>query len=154
MTEESILDSFNREVQAEHALISHRMSWYAGSQSFLFTAFAIAGGTNDWKWFFLLGMPALGITLSELARRSIWAAISVQSDLLAAQKSLIEKMETDRKDKEEELRILREYKKTTCCGRPSKYKYHDRAMWAPKIIPLVFMVTWLLGLLYAIFAKL
>jgi hypothetical protein len=88
VTEETVLEAYHREIQAEHALISHRMSWYAASQSFLFTAFAIAGGANDWKWFFMLGMPALGIALSELARRSIWAAISVQTDLIAAQKTV------------------------------------------------------------------
>jgi hypothetical protein len=129
------------------------MSWYAASQSFLFTAFAIAGGENDLKWFFVLGMPALGIALSELARRSIWAAISVQTDLIAAQKVLIEKMEVDRNDKPEELRVFREYMKTTCCGRPTKYKHHDRAMWPPKVIPLVFMITWAVGVLYALIAR-
>jgi hypothetical protein len=150
VTNEDVLKSFGAEVQAEHALIAHRMTWYATSQSFLFTAFAISGNQNDLKYFFLVGMPALGIVLSEFARRAIWAAIFVQNDLINEQHGLMSSMRELLKNQPDELRVFEAFAKTTCCGRKTKYRLHDRAMSAPKAIPIVFMIAWAVGLVYGL----
>lgn len=146
MTEENVLDAFGQEIQAEHTLISHRMSWYATSQSFLFSAFAIVGGNgNAWTGFLLFGLPVLGLILSVLARRGIGAAITVQNDLIGEQENLVKKLESDWKEQPEKLAILALRAKMTCYGRRSRYELHYSAMKTTKAIPVVFMLAWVIA---------
>jgi hypothetical protein len=92
MNEYDVLKAYSSEIQAEHVLISHRMSWYATSQAFLFAAYAAGGRGNDLKWVLLIGMPVVGICLSILAFKSIMAAITVQNDLIDNQTQFIASM--------------------------------------------------------------
>jgi hypothetical protein len=48
-----------------------------------------------------------------------------------------------------ELEILKQYKMTTCYGRPAGIVAHDRAMRVPKLLPFVFMIAWAGAVVYA-----
>ena len=143
MTDYDVLESMGREIQAEHTLIAHRLNWNFTSQSFLFTAYAIAGGDNDWRGFFQVVMPFLGIVLSGLALMAVCAALWVQDDLIGDQTRLIEKMrgrfvaanDTESADR------LDDYAKTTCHGRRSGDRFHKLAMTPPFLVPVVFILA-------------
>ena len=145
MTDDNILDAFGREIQAEHTLISHRLNWYVTSQSFLFTAYAIAGGVNEWRTFFQYGMPLVGVALSVLALMAIWSALEVQRDLIKVQKDFIDRLRRQLHGKKEKAAAdqLDEYAKTTCSGRNSGARFHELAMRPPWIVPVVFILAWL-----------
>ena len=77
------------EIHWEHTLISHRMSWYVASQSFLLTAFAIAMGPQNIlretaKWL----MPLLGVTVSVVTWLAIVAAGVSMHNLRKRQREL------------------------------------------------------------------
>jgi hypothetical protein len=136
-----VLEAYGREIQAEHTLLSHRMTWYVTSQSFLFSAYAVSGSHgNAWGSVFMIGIPVLGILLSELARRSIWAAIEAQYDLIRNQKALLGTPGLELSAKERA--VLKLLAKTTCEGRESKYSFHDAAMLPPLLIPILLMLSW------------
>lgn len=94
MTDYELLQTMRSEIQAEHTLLSHRMSWYATSQSFLMSAYAIAWGIDHaraWDSFFRHGMPAVGILLSICAWLGIFAAVRVQAHVINSQTDLLAK---------------------------------------------------------------
>jgi hypothetical protein len=132
-SKKDVLDAYCREIQAEHTLISHRMSWFSTSQSFLFTAFAISGSpNNEWNHLLSFLMPILGIVLTELARRSIWAAIIVQDDLINEQKVLIESLEKECRDSAQS-EVLGLWFKTMCYRRRTNVEFHNVATDFPHI---------------------
>jgi hypothetical protein len=150
-----LLSSIRAEIHAEHTLISHRISWYIITQSFLMTAYAIAGGSNQWQQYFQFAMPVIGILLSELARWAIWAGSEVQNDLLNIESDLIIEMEEAAKlgkNTIQEMRTIDYYKRTTVYGRPTADWTDARAKKLPRMIPLLFIVAWI-GALFCSFLR-
>jgi len=137
-----VLEAYGREIQAEHTLMSQRMTWYVTSQSFLFSAYAISGSDrNSWVNIFMIGIPVLGMLLSEFARISLWAAINVQYELIKSQNQFITE-QRGRLSCAKERYLLDVYTKTTCNGWESKHSFHDTAMLPPLLIPILLMLTW------------
>jgi hypothetical protein len=137
-----VLEAYGREIQAEHTLMSQRMTWYVTSQSFLFSAYAISGSnSNSWGNIFMFGIPVLGMLLSEFARMSLWAAIEVQYGLIERQNKLITEQRPRLSCAKDQF-LLDLHSKTTCNGRETKHTFHDTAMLPPLLIPILLMLTW------------
>lgn len=150
MNYDNVLIAIREEIQAEHSLISQRLSWYVGSQSFLLTAYAIAWNKDhEWRMFFQQGMPILGALLSILAFIGVRSAIRVQKDLIAQQTDLLARLIKAQPDDADDKKILEEYRKTTCSGRPTAQRFHKLAMIAPWAVPLLFLLVWI----FAYFGK-
>ncbi|MGL4421415.1 MAG: hypothetical protein ACRCZF_12165 [Gemmataceae bacterium] len=149
ISDKDVLDAIGNEIQAEHTLISHRLAWYIASVSFLMGAYAIAlGKGHTWPAFFALAVPVLGLVLSALACFGLWAAVWVQWDLLQLKAKVIQDVQTrlTRNGCKEDLARFDAYARTFCGNRPSGHLTHWIAMLAPLLLPVVFLVTWLLGL--------
>src|SRR5262245_55792974 len=83
------LTLLREEIHFEHQLISNRMNWYLTSQSFLMTAFAIAGGRDHpYGWLTAL-LPSIGIAISFLIFIGVLAAAVVVQILRARERELI-----------------------------------------------------------------
>lgn len=147
MDYEDVLTTIREEIQAEHSLISQRLSWYVGAQSFLLTAYAIAWNQHhEWRPFFQHGMPILGALLSVMALIGVWCALEVQKDLIKHQEELLKTLRTSLKLKDPEAeKVLAEYDKTTCSGRHSGKRFHDLAMTPPWVVPILFLVVWVVA---------
>ena len=150
MDDYQILQAMRSEIQSEHTLLSHRMTWYVTSQSFLMTAYAIAWGKGHeiaWKAFFQNGIPLLGVLLSIGAWLGIFSAVWVQAHVIESQTALLEKMRKRFEDANDAqaLATLNDYSGTTCAGRPSKTRFHWLAMMPPCMIPAVFLLTWIVA---------
>ena len=94
LTYTEILKTVRDELQAEHTLISNRISWYVTSQSFLMAAFAVSLSTtfsNDSSqlYFFHNAIPFLGIIISVLIWLGVVAAASAQSKLQEIQEFIV-----------------------------------------------------------------
>ena len=94
LTYTEILKTMRDELQAEHTLISNRISWYVTSQSFLMAAFAVSLSTtfsNDSSqlYFFHNAIPFLGIIISVLIWLGVVAAASAQSKLQEIQEFIV-----------------------------------------------------------------
>ncbi len=150
MDEYELLQTMRAEIQAEHTLLSNRMAWYATSQSFLMTTYAIAWGQDHniaWNTFFRHGIPPLGIALSICASLGIFAAVQVQAQIIKSQTKLLTIM-AERfavaKDAGAQEK-LEYYSGTTCAGRPSKTSSHWKAMIPQCLVPVIFLVTWVVA---------
>lgn len=88
------LDILHREIHHEHGLISNRMNWYAASQVFLMSAFAVAGSNmHHFPWLAKWFLPPLGIVLSLTILPSIIAALLSMWRLRKEEFMLISKSE-------------------------------------------------------------
>ena len=144
MNDFNVLDTIRNEIQAEHALISHRMTWLVTSQSFLMTAFAISGGVGNQLFPFLnFWIPLVGIMLSALAFLGIAAAIWVQGDLIATQTETIKSVREQLRDDPTAVARLDSYAKTTASGRKTGNNFHWLAILPPLLIPIIFFVVWI-----------
>ncbi len=145
MNDFHVLEAIRSEIQAEHNLISHRLTWYTTAQSFLLTAYAVALAENhSWPIFFVHALPILGILLSILAEIGVVCAISVQYTDIKLQTDTLAASEQEaaaRGDKEFE-RLLLAYRSITCAGRPTGKLPHWLAMLGPLTIPLLFFFAW------------
>jgi hypothetical protein len=159
-TDFNILENFRNEIQTEHTLISHRMSWYVTSQSFLVAAYAISFNQgHEGFHFFSLALPILGGILSIGAGLSIFSAIWVQNDVINEQTKYINVLKENYRNKEncenkencknKDLARLEWYEKVTCSQRPTGKLFHWVAMIIPQAIPLLITFGWILAWFYA-----
>lgn len=149
VTYDDVLKTIRDEIQAEHTLISHRLTWFVGFQSVLFTAYAIAWGKDhQFVAFFQFAMPALGVLFSGLAAVGAQAAFEVQDDLLDEQGKLVSVMVAAAiTDKPDEVPVLEAYRRTICCGRKSEFLTHRSVQRAIKAMPIAVFLTWVIGFL-------
>lgn len=149
MDDFNVLDTIRSEIQAEHTLVSHRLTWYVTSQSFLMTAYAVSWNhEHELRVFFKYVIPSVGVLLSILVWIGVHYALVVQRDVIDLQKEVLARMRNslqDSKDESEKERI-QEYTKITGEGRPTKMKSHKRATLPPRLIPVLFFLTWILAL--------
>ena len=139
-----MLDTIRNEIQAEHTLISHRMTWLVTSQSFLMTAFAIAGGPGNRLFPFVYdSIPIVGIMLSTLAFFAIVAAIWVQGDLIATQAKTLARTRQRLVNDPDALARLDDYVRTTASGRKTGNTFHWLAIIPPLLVPVIFVVVWI-----------
>jgi hypothetical protein len=133
-----ILDLVHQEIHCEHSLISHRMTWYVTSQSFLMASFTIAASnsgnctatTTSLLWLTKF-IPVLGGLTSMVTAVSLYAAIASMHQL---------------KDKENEiLKGLDEYIPfAKIRGNADSFNsIHFWGMLPPKLFPIVFLFTWI-----------
>ena len=127
MNNKDIFEYIHTEIHREHDLISNRMSWYATSQSFLLTAFAITGSQNhNYQWLGEYLLPLLGISTTIVIIVAIMAAISSMCSLRRNEKQLLET---------EELAKLNSLQNKLP---------HIYGIMAPIAIPLLFLFAWLI----------
>ena len=155
MNDWDILETIRSEIHAEHNFLSHRMAWYAASQSFLMTAYAIAWGTDhakSWELFFQHGIPVLGALLSIGTWLGIFSAVRVQKNVIGEQADFIEDMRKRFEGAKDAAAINRldRYQKFTCSGREGGSAYHWMAMVPPCVIPFIFVSTWFIAWLISI----
>jgi hypothetical protein len=105
------------------------MSWYVASQSFLFSAFAVACnvGQHFWwlrRWF----IPSVGIGVSLLIGASIYAG------LLAMR--ILRKAETELRHALPDLNRIS----------PMPQWLHILGMAAPALLPIAFIISWIVVL--------
>ena len=62
------------EIHFEHTQLSQRMGWYASTQTFMFTAYALSAN-GDFKAIPKISLPILGIVFSILAWIAIFMAV-------------------------------------------------------------------------------
>ncbi len=95
MDDFGILEIIRSEVQAEHSLISHRMTWYVTSQSFLMTAYAVSWGNGHlWPDFFHYAIPILGSLISFFTFVAVGCAVWAQWNVIKLQKTVLAGMKT------------------------------------------------------------
>ena len=116
------------EIFREHQLISNRLTWYVTSQSFLMTVYAIVLGKDNQGAFMARWLiPSLGLLISVSILFSIYAALRAMADT---------------KDRITPLAQEPEFKDLPVCG--EKPWVHFLGMLPPRVIPVLFLVTWLL----------
>ncbi len=125
------LTLLREEIHFEHQLISNRMNWYLTSQSFLMTAFAIAGGAgHPYGWLTSL-LPSIGIAISFLIFIGVLAAAVVVQILRARERALIAEAK--------ELENVPNRKLPTWT--------HVFGMAGPLVLPVIFVLAWCVCLL-------
>ena len=136
---DNVLDTIRNEIHAERTLIAQRLTWYVASQSFLMTAYAIAGGEHhQWRAFFQYAMPPIGAMLSIMALIGVWSALEMQQDRIRQQTELLGEMRKGLSAKDPDAeKVLAEYQKTT--ERHSGDRFHKLAM----TLPVMFLVAWI-----------
>ena len=134
------LDIYMNEFHREHNLINNRMTWYVTSQSFLAIAVAGAGQANHSLVWLVSVIPIVGLAVSGFTYASILAALSVQETLRKKKDELIDSFFAQNDHTEEQKAIAIEPWGIRGGG-VQKY-----GMYAPKFIPIVMMVFWILVL--------
>ena len=172
LTDYNVLETIRNEIQAEHSLVSHRMTWYVTSQAFLMTAYAVSFGQGQTgRGFFQFSIPLLGLLLSILAFFAVYSAVRVQRgviklqtkmllgmikelNLLAGKPDTVSDEEIDFAPSKEDtpaMKRLKIYARTTCLARDTKSRYHRLAMFMPPSIPVIFFINWVVALYFSIF---
>jgi hypothetical protein len=140
LTYADVLKTIRDEIQAEHSLISNRMSWFVMSQSFLMTAYAVSWGQgHTWPIFFHIMLPTLGATLSLIIGQSVSAALGSQSALLKLQAETLNNLENTALD------IISIYRQTTCEGKKGGDDFHKKGSRPPRTLPWLFFLIWLIA---------
>lgn len=141
-----IFEIVDREIHYEHNLISHRMTWYVTSQSFLMAAFAVSGGNgHQFVWLAKPLIPILGIVTSLIIWFSLIAAIEAMRRLkvykneIFRQDEYLQKLDPFnlrfRKEKENWLKFMLRVGWIHCIG-----------LSPPIVIPLIFLIAWIIAL--------
>jgi hypothetical protein len=126
---------FRGEIKHEHALLMGRVTWYITCQSFLLTVYAISySNCRGHNWFSNLFLPLFSILVTFLALNMITGATLT-------------------------IRMWSEMRKHLIIANPSlnsviitRWRHpairndaiHDRSLWFPRFIPILFMVAWIL----------
>jgi hypothetical protein len=127
----------HREIHYEHSLISSRMTWYVTSQSFLMTAFAVAGSQGHrFAWLAQWFIPVLGLATSTIIAPSVWAAIGAMQQLRGESTKLLNETGLNR------IPFGRIHEQ-------NKW-FHSLGMLPAKIIPALFAVSWIVALTMAL----
>ena len=117
----------HREFHYAQGLLSSRMSWYGASQGLLMIALAAAGAPNhSLPWLAKLVVPALGLALSLIVLLSAHAATRAMGLL-----------------RDELARLFEEHPhlERSPFGIRSP-DIHRHGMFAPRWVPLVFVLAW------------
>jgi hypothetical protein len=117
----------HRELQYEHGLLSSRMAWYGASQSLLMIALAAAGAQNHtMPWLAKLLLPTLGLSVSLVVLFAAHAATRALGVL-----------------REELLRLFDAHPHLERAPFGIRSPDLDRhGLFAPRWIPLVFVLAW------------
>ena len=129
----------DQEVHREHSLISHRMTWYVTSQSFLMAAFAVSSSQNhSFKWLSTLFLPILGILTSLITLGSLIAALVAMSEFKEQKKHIL--------DISLQLQRITPFKDRFLLGK--RRWIHVLGMTPPVLIPMIFLFSWMIILLF------
>ena len=145
LTAFNVIETVRNEIQAEHNLISHRLTWFVTSQSFLMAAYAVSlNGNHDGADFFRHAVPWLSVVLSILAGISVSCAIDAQWGVIKQQHRILKRMraELEAEGVAADLTLLDDYAAVTCSARSGGYRIHWLAMIPPLITPAVFAALW------------
>lgn len=142
LNSKELLDLIRKEIQAEHNLIANRMTWYVSSQAFLMAAFTITGN-NDYNYTWLAKLiPLLGLLNSLIIWLSLQAAVEAMSNCKKFQNYVF--------NEDDNLTNLKEFKRIflepPMSDKSGNYKakwIHPFGLLPPKLIPLLFLTTWL-----------
>ena len=109
---------FKRNIQAEHRLITSRVTWYVTSQALLLTAYATSWNAGFvWPGFFHQVLPIAAIVLSVLILGSIYAATWAQDVYLREQPSLVSRIKAELTLERPEQLALEAYARTMVANR-------------------------------------
>ena len=148
MNDVDVLDAIRDEIQAEHSLISHRMTWLVTSQSFLMTAYAVSWNLGYQRpVFFHNGIPLLGFSISLFASIALICAVVAQWHMIEQQTNFITEMIKKFENSGDAALKTRvsDYKQITCKGRKTRDVTHWLAMMPPVFVPILFLVTWIVA---------
>jgi hypothetical protein len=143
-----LFEMVDREIHYEHNLISHRMTWYVTSQSFLMAAFAVSGGYNHrFVWLAKPLIPILGVVTSLIIWFSLIAAIEAMRRLKVYKNEIFRQDNYLQNLNPFNLRFRKEKEKENW------FKFMIRVGWIhyiglspPVVIPLIFLIAWIIAL--------
>jgi hypothetical protein len=126
---------FRGEIKHEYALLTGRVTWYITCQSFLLTVYAISyANCRGHNWFSNIFLPLFSFFVSLLALNMIQGAITtilmwsdMRKHLITANPRLNSVIITRWRHPENNYDAI-----------------HARSLWFPKLIPMLFMVAWIL----------
>ncbi len=134
-------EQIQKEIQAEHLLISQRLAWLSAVEAFLFAgSIAILRKeiALDLSWVSLPGM-----LLALFGSFGVTVAIRVQNASILKQKELIDFVENQFTDDSlPEKNLWEFFFSLSCYRRPSGYKTHFVAMLPPLFLPWLIMYLW------------
>lgn len=143
LTSKELLSIIQSEYQVENNLISHRMSWYVASQSFLMASFAVSGGAkHSFPWLTTL-IPALGIVTSIITFFALLAAIGAIRNIYDYRESVLSRDST--------LQKIEIFTKRHRLKRDTTWlKFWFRIGWIdtlgllpPVLTPVIFFAAWI-----------
>jgi hypothetical protein len=144
------LRSLREDIQAEHALITSRVTWYVTSQAFLLTAYATSWNAGFvWPSFFHQVLPIAAIVLSFLILASIYAATWAQDVYLREQAALVSRIKAELVLERPEQVALDAYARTMVANRTSAdgqvigTRIHALVRVTPLVLPIGFSALWL-----------
>ena len=133
------LNFFRDEIKHEFGLLGQRLAWYVTCQSFLITSFAISINKSSSLTWFSYVIIAIGICASILIGPAIWGAhrtIKMYGD---------KKRDLLKNDELIDFRIPRD-------AFPfADDDIHKKSMYFSGVIPIVFIVIWLIVFILSIF---
>lgn len=152
LTPYNVLETFRNEIQAEHTLISHRITWFVTSQSFLMGAYVLSlSGTHKGEVLFRHAVPWLSVVLSILSGLSVGCAIDAQWNVIKLQLRVLNRVkEKNDCDHDDDSNLLNYYSSITYGSRKGQYDTHWLAMIPPFITPIVFALLWVVSYLWSL----
>jgi glucan phosphoethanolaminetransferase (alkaline phosphatase superfamily) len=122
------LKNLHEEIHREHGLISTRINWSVMSQAFLISTLAISGSANHtMPWLAMYFIPILGLVISVSSFISIIAAMVAMSGFRESEKKIAKELGVE----------------------PIQNIYiHLFGMCAAAIIPLAFIIAWVVAVFY------
>ncbi len=145
-----ILHLVHQEIHYEHSLISHRMTWYVTSQSFLMASFTIAASNSGTlkahtRLFWLaIFIPILGILTSIIVLVSLYAAIASMHKLKLKENQILEGLDEYIPFKEIRGNIPKPDVFSLSNYLKSFETIHVRGMLPPMLFPGLFILSWIL----------
>jgi hypothetical protein len=130
---------FRSEIQHEHSLLMGRVAWYITCQSFLITVYAVSfGAVKRFNWFSNILLPTLAITISILAYFMIQGATTTINMWGELRRDLINFSTSSRPGTGLDPILIQRWRSDF--GRDA---IHQRALWFPQFITIIFMVFWI-----------
>jgi hypothetical protein len=150
------LSSLREDIQAEHTLITSRVTWYVTSQAFLLTAYAMSWNAGFvWPGFFHRALPIAAMALSVVILTSIYAATWAQDVYLREQATLVARMKKEVTLEPFERLALEMYERTMVANRTNAAgqvigsRIHALVRVTPLILPVGFAALWLYAFYFA-----
>jgi hypothetical protein len=144
-----ILDLVHQEIHCEHSLISHRMTWYVTSQSFLMASFTIAAvnsvtpNAHTRLFWLAIFIPILGILSSGIVLVSLYAAIASMHKLKLKENEILEGMDSYIPFSKIRGDISKSYDFNLFDYIKSFRTIHVRGMLPPMLFPSLFILSWI-----------